>query len=63
MGVGIWIHLHYEVVFEEDETNDRKEVDKDDSQHCSQDNGAAVTCNRLDDIQKCLFAIYHIQKL
>lgn len=43
-------HLHDKVALEEHEADDGKQVDEDDSQNSSQDDGSAISGHRLDDV-------------
>lgn len=51
------VHLHDEVISEAKKTHNGKEVDQDDGQHRSQENGAPITCHTLDDIEKGFFTV------
>lgn len=55
----IWdpIHCQDEVIFEDDVSHDGEQVDKNERQYCSEDNGAAIACHALDHIQQGLFSI------
>lgn len=52
-GVVAWqpVHLKDEVVLEEEEAHDGEEVDKDEGQQGSQQDGAAVAGHALDDVE------------
>lgn len=57
------IHLQDEVIFEEDVTNNGEQVDQDESQHCSEHDGASITCHTFDYIQQSLFPVYQVEQL
>lgn len=45
------IHFHREVILQEEEADDGEQVDQDERQNCSQNNGAAIPCDTFDDIE------------
>ena len=57
------LHLHEEVVPEEDEAQDGEEIDEDDGQHRRQQDGATVTRHRLDHVQQSLLAVDNVKEL
>lgn len=55
------IHLHDEVIPEAQKAHNGEEVDQDDGQHCSQENGASITRHTLDDIEKGFLTVDQVK--
>lgn len=55
------IHLHDEVITETKKSHDGEEVDQDDCQHCSQENGASITCYTFNDIEKGFLTVDQVK--
>jgi len=61
--VGDAVHLQDEVILKEHISNNREEVDQDQTQNSCQDNRAAVSCHTLDYVQKSLFPVHQVKQL
>lgn len=48
---------------EENITHNGEEIDEDESQHGSENNGAAIAGDTFDDIQQGLFSVNQIEEL
>jgi len=57
------IDFNHEVITEEYEADNWEEIDKNDSEDSSEQNGSAVLCHWSDDIQQSLLTIDYIKKL
>lgn len=61
--VGDAVHLQDEVILKEHVSNNREEVDQDQTQNSCQDNRAAVSGHTLDYVQKSLFPVHQVKQL
>lgn len=57
------VHLQDEVILQEQEAHDGEEVDKDERQEGSQQDGAPVARHALDDIKQGLLAVDQVKQL
>lgn len=57
------VNLHDEVIFQEEEPNDGEEINQDERQHCSEDNGTTVPGDTFYHIQQRLFSVHQIKQL
>lgn len=57
------VHLHAEVVLEEEEANDGEEVDEEDGEHGSEEDGAAIARHALNHVEKRLLADHKVKQL
>lgn len=57
------IHLHSEVILEEEEADDWEEVDEEDGENSSQEDGAAIPCNTLDHVQESFLPGHQVKQL
>lgn len=57
------VNLHDEVIFQEEEANDGEEINQDECENCSEDNGTTIPSNTFYHIQQCLFSVYQIEQL
>lgn len=57
------VHLQDEVVLEKEEAHDGEEVDKDEGQQGSQQDGAAIAGHTLDDIKQRLLSVDEVKEL
>lgn len=57
------VHLQDEVILQEQEAHNGEEVDKDERQECSQQDGAPVARHALDDIKQGLLTVDQVKQL
>lgn len=57
------IHLHSEVVLEEEEANDGEEVNEEDGQNCGKNDGAAVSRHALYHVEQRLLSDDQVKQL
>jgi len=57
------INFDHEVVFEEDEADDGKEINENERQYGSQQNRSAILGHGTYHIQQCLFTVDYVQQL
>lgn len=57
------VHLHAEVIFEEQKANDREEVDEKDGQNGRQNDGAAIPRYTLYHVEQRLLSDHQVEQL
>lgn len=57
------VHLHDEVLLEEEEANNGKEVDEDEGEQRRQQDGAPVAGDAFDDIEQGLLTVDQVKEL
>lgn len=57
------VHLHDEVIPEAEKAHNGKEVDKDESQQRSEQDGAPVPCYAFDDVEERLLPVDQVKQL
>lgn len=57
------VHLHAEVVLEEEEADDGEEVDEKDGQHSRENDGAAVPGHTLYHVEQGLLSDHQVKQL
>ena len=57
------VHLHAEVVLEEEEADDGEEVDEEDGQHSRQNDRAAVPRHALYHVEQRLLSDHQVEQL
>lgn len=58
-----WVHLHNEVLLEEQEANNGKEVHEDEGQQRRQQDGAPVAGDAFYDIEQGLLTVDQVKEL
>jgi hypothetical protein len=57
------VHLENEVILQEEEAHNGEEVNKDEGQQGSQQDGTAIAGHTLDDIEQCLLTVDKVKEL
>lgn len=57
------VHLHAEVILEEQKANDREEVDEEDGQNSRQNNRAAIPRYALYHVEQRLLSDHQVEQL
>lgn len=63
MVAGQPVNLQDEVILEEEEADDGEEVDQDEGQQGSEQDGAAIAGHTLDDVEQSLFPVDEVKQL
>lgn len=58
-----WVNLKDEVILKEEEADDGEEVDEDEGQQSSQQDGAAIAGHALNDVEQCLLTVDEVKEL
>lgn len=61
--VGYPVHGQNEIVFEEDVAHDGEEIDQDEGQHSSENNGAAIAGDALYYVEQGFLSVNQIKEL
>lgn len=57
------VYFQDEVIFEEEVPHYGEQVDQDESENSSQDDGTPIASDTLDDVQQGLFSVHQVKEL